>query len=99
MRTTRALLLKYLHDPRYTFGSIVVLYRDRGAPGDVSRIAGPDIRHLDAYYMEVSRDEQYTTAIPYHRILRIEYRGRTIWETGHLADPHGDEPGPGDNPG
>lgn len=99
MRTTRSLLLKYFHDSRYNFRDIVVVYRDRGAPGDISRVPGPDIRHLDVYYMEVSREEDTLTAIPYHRILRIEYGGQVIWETGHLVDSFHDESVTGGKPG
>jgi uncharacterized protein len=86
MRTSHTLLLKYYHDPRYTFGDILVCYRDRGAPGDISCAAGTDIRHLDPYYMEVSREEGGLTSIPYHRIIRIEYRGRVVWGSGRPGD-------------
>jgi len=84
MRTTRALLLKYYHDSRYTFPDIEVCYRNRGAPTDQTCVTGNRIRHLDAYYMEVA-SEMGTTAIPYHRILRIRYREQVIWEYGHLT--------------
>lgn len=83
MRTTRALLLKYYHDSRYTFRDIEVCYRNRGAPGDRSCVTGDRILHLDAYYMEID-SETGTTAIPYHRILRIRYRDQVIWKQNHL---------------
>lgn len=84
MRTTRALLLKYYHDSRYSFPDIEVCYRNRGAPADQTCVTGDCIRHLDAYYLEVVC-QTGTTAIPYHRILRIRYREQVIWEHGHMA--------------
>jgi uncharacterized protein len=89
MRTTRALLLKYFHDSRYSFPDIEVCYRNRGAPADQTCVTGDHILHLDAYYMEVS-SETGTTPIPYHRILRIRYREAVIWEHGRLTGNPGD---------
>ena len=78
MRTSHILLLKYFHDPRYSFSRIEVCYIDRGAPNDRSCVTWDRIVHLDAYYFE--RESPYgTTAIPYHRITTILYDGETVW--------------------
>jgi len=53
----------------------VVWYIHRGAPGDLMSVEGKDIVKLDKGFFE-TRD----ASIPYHRIVRIEYRGSTIFE-------------------
>ena len=58
----------------------IIWYVHRGAPGDSAKVEGSRIRSLDRFYFET--DE---AAIPYHRILRIEYRGRTVFEKGAKA--------------
>jgi uncharacterized protein (UPF0248 family) len=50
----------------------------RGAPGDVKVIEGKDIRELGPAFMRVLTPEG-EVQIPYHRILRIEAQGRTLW--------------------
>jgi len=47
----------------------------RGAPGDVLKITGDKIRRMGRGFFDT--DE---ATIPYHRILKIEYRGRIIFE-------------------
>ena len=78
MRTSHTLLLKYFHDPRYSFRDTKVCYIDRGAPGDVSCVNGENILHLDSYYFE-TESEFGVKAIPYHRICRIMYRDEIVW--------------------
>ncbi|HEX7393081.1 MAG TPA: RNA repair domain-containing protein [Thermoplasmata archaeon] len=53
----------------------VIWYIHRGAPGDYLRIAGSSIRALGRGFFETE-----DAMIPYHRILRIDYRGRTLFE-------------------
>ena len=78
MRTSHALLLKFFHDPRYSFDKVKVWYIDRGAQNDLSCVDGCAIAHLDAYYFE-RKSEYGTTSIPYHRITRILYDGEEQW--------------------
>ncbi len=52
----------------------VIWYVHRGAPGDVAQVSGSRIRALERYFFET--DE---AAIPYHRVLRIDFRGETIF--------------------
>lgn len=84
MRTSHRLLLRLYHDPAFDFDRVAVTYVDRGAPGDVSTVAGPAIRTLDAYYLEVTAAGR-TTAIPYHRIREIRYGDRVLWSREGLA--------------
>lgn len=53
----------------------VIWYIHRGAPGDYLRISGGSIRALGRGFFETE-----DAMIPYHRILRIDYRGRTLFE-------------------
>jgi len=52
-----------------------IWYVHRGAPGDVMKITGDRISSLGRGFFET--DE---ATIPYHRILRIDYRGRRLFE-------------------
>ena len=53
----------------------VITYVHRGAPGDVMTVNGSHVRALDRMFFETEE-----ASIPYHRILRIEYRGELLFE-------------------
>lgn len=53
----------------------VVFYVHRGAPMDTASVRGSEIVSLERGFFETGE-----VSIPYHRIRRIEYRGRTIFE-------------------
>jgi len=52
----------------------VIWYVHRGAPGDVLKIAGKEITSLGRGFFDTAE-----ATIPYHRILRIDYRGETLF--------------------
>lgn len=79
MRTSHALLLRLFHDPQYDFGKARVEYVDRGAPGDRSTSHGIQIRGLQQGGMEIQSGTEMKF-IPYHRIRRIAYDGKVLWE-------------------
>ena len=79
MRTSHALLLRLLHDPQFEFSKVCVLYLDRGAAADRSTVHGSQIHCLDRGWMEIKSDAK-TKFIPYHRIRRIDYDGKTLWK-------------------
>jgi hypothetical protein len=58
----------------------VIWYVHRGVPGDVKRITGDRIVSLGKVFFDT--DE---ATIPYHRILRIDWRGQTLFEKGARA--------------
>lgn len=58
----------------------VIWYVHRGAPGDVMKIAGREIKALGRGFFEI--DE---ATIPYHRILRIDSKGGTLFEKDKRA--------------
>ena len=53
----------------------VIWYIHRGAPGDVMRIAGREIKALGRGFFDTRN-----ATIPYHRVLRIDSKGRTLFE-------------------
>jgi hypothetical protein len=79
MRTSRALLLRLRHDPQFEFDRASVEYIDRGAPGDRSTVQGDCILSLEQGGMEIE-SEKKTKFIPFHRIRRISYDGKNLWE-------------------
>uniref|UniRef100_UPI0034E2C20D DUF504 domain-containing protein n=1 Tax=Methanothrix sp. TaxID=90426 RepID=UPI0034E2C20D len=79
LRKSHEILLRLKFDPAYTFEKAVICYTDRGAPGDTSCVVGEEITELAGYYFE-SRREGAVKRIPYHRIKRITYEGRVLWE-------------------
>lgn len=52
-----------------------ITYVHRGAPGDVMSVKGSDIVDLERSFF-VTADSK----IPYHRIRRIEHRGKVLYE-------------------
>jgi len=51
-----------------------IWYIHRGAPGDLMEISGSVIKSLDRFYFETE-----DAVIPYHRIVRIDYRGKNLF--------------------
>ncbi len=88
MRKSRELLLRMFHDPGYHFGKVMVCYIDRGAPGDESCVDGDRIRRLDAQYMEIE-SAVGVSPVPYHRITKVIYEGKPLWERGRKHEHSG----------
>lgn len=81
MRKSREILLRCYHDPAFVFSDVCVCYIDRGAPGNESCVEGDRILALDSQYMEIGAGPE-SSPIPYHRITRILYRSKVLWERG-----------------
>ena len=56
-----------------------VFYTHRGAPGDTRAVRGSAIVDLGASFFTI-RAPEGETAIPYHRIQRVEVDGRPYWD-------------------
>lgn len=52
-----------------------IWYVHRGAPGDRLMVKGSYVKSLGSLFFETEE-----ASVPYHRILRIDYRGRTLFE-------------------
>jgi uncharacterized protein (UPF0248 family) len=59
----------------------VIYYLHRGAPGDVLKITGDMVKELGRGFFDTEE-----ASIPYHRILKIEYRGRILFEKKSQRD-------------
>ncbi len=81
MRKSRELLLRFYHDPRFRFSEVTICYIDRGIPGDESCVEGGRIRELTSQYMEIESTAGISP-IPYHRITKVLYKGKPVWERG-----------------
>jgi len=75
LRGPRSVLNTLMWDSRYDFSCVEVWYSHRGAPGNMRSVGGGEIPSLGKSFMETSRG-----MIPYHRILRIVYDGRVVFE-------------------
>jgi uncharacterized protein len=53
-----------------------ILYVSRGSPDDSASVSGGEIKSIEAFGFELESGSY----IPYHRIYRIEYRSRTIFD-------------------
>lgn len=66
-----------LNELKWRYGALAearITYIHRGAPGDVLTITGADITELGRSFFQNG-----DTSIPYHRIVSIEWRGRTLF--------------------
>lgn len=75
----REVLSKLKWDPSFKLEDAEVTILHRGAPGDRRTFKGGDILELGRGFMRV-RSPEGEVEIPYHRVLRIEARGRVLWE-------------------
>lgn len=53
----------------------IVFYVHRGAPNDTMILSGSEITKLEASFFSTSE-----SSIPYHRVFRIDYCGKVIFE-------------------
>jgi len=53
-----------------------IYYVSRGSPGDSANVRGAEIKRIESFGFELESG----TYIPYHRVCRIDYRGRTIFD-------------------
>ncbi len=53
----------------------MIWYLHRGAPGDMIRISGRQVRNLGPSFFETD-----DATVPYHRVVRIEYMGEVVFD-------------------
>lgn len=58
---------------------VEIWYRHRGAPGDMRMLDGSEILSIGRSFLETA-----TASIPYHRILKITYRGELVFDRAQL---------------
>jgi len=62
----------------YDLSNCVIYFTSRGSPNDVAIVKGDQIIKIDNFL--VLEGTPFETYIPYHRIVKIEYCGETIFE-------------------
>ena len=60
-------------------GEAEITYVHRGAPGNLMTVSGADINSLDRSFFTTGE-----ATIPYHRIIRIRYKGETIFDSEEM---------------
>jgi len=91
VKTVRSVLNGLKWRSEIDFSRVVVEYIHRGAPGDIASVAGADIIELAPWMMVVGRSAGHASgraafpepgkaAIPYHRIVRVLYDGRVVFD-------------------
>ncbi len=81
------LMKQFRHDARYDIGKVKVYYIDRGVPGDISSVDGLSLRESDSNFhfsIDIPHEAEPKN-IPYHRIIRIEYDGKCLFERGLIT--------------
>ena len=71
----REVLNKFKWTDGESLDDATIWYIHRGSPGDIMAISGRRIKNLGPGFFEVD-----DATIPYHRILRIEYRGEGVFD-------------------
>jgi len=74
MRGARETLLK-IYWTKGSLEGVEVEILTRGAPNDVSIVSGEEISRIGRHYLELRG-----TKIPYHRVLKIRYRGEIVFQ-------------------
>jgi len=69
------LLNKLKWDKNYDFSKVKVWYISRGKIDDLSFVNGNEIKSIGKF-LEIKNGKY----IPIHRIVKIEYGGKEIWE-------------------
>jgi uncharacterized protein (UPF0248 family) len=86
VKTVRSVLNGLRWRPDCDFGLVDVEYIHRGGPGDIASVRGSDILSLEPWMMVIGRDAGRggpvpgRAAIPYHRIVRVRYGGKTVFD-------------------
>jgi uncharacterized protein (UPF0248 family) len=71
----REILNKIKWDERMDFDQLEVVYLHRGAPNVLKKIYGREIVHIGKSFLSLNEAE-----IPYHRIIKILYKGEVLFE-------------------
>jgi len=75
MKNPRIILNELKWRKEYNIEKAEIWYVHRGAPNDTMIISGSDILELQKSFMKTT-----SAMIPYHRIYKIRYKDKTIFE-------------------
>jgi len=74
MTNPRIILNELKWNKKYNLGYTDIYYIHRGAPDNIKKISGAEIMDIDKSFMITK-----TSMIPYHRIIKISYNQKTIF--------------------
>ena len=64
---------------KFDLEKIIIYYLHRGAPKNTKIITGKEIKLIGKSFVET-----HTSVIPYHRILKIEYDGKILFNRAKI---------------
>uniref|UniRef100_A0A7C2ZRF1 UPF0248 protein ENO77_01405 n=1 Tax=Ignisphaera aggregans TaxID=334771 RepID=A0A7C2ZRF1_9CREN len=71
---------KILYKHRDTLDDFMLVIVDRTCNSGYKYIGFKQIKHIDNYYVYIGKDNEPTTSIPIHRVVRIEKKnGEIVW--------------------
>lgn len=71
-----------LNELKWRYGALdeaTIAYRHRGAPGDERVVKGDQVLELGRSFFKI-QGPAGGTMLPYHRVLRIHWGDRPIWQ-------------------
>jgi uncharacterized protein (UPF0248 family) len=71
---------------RFDLSKCKIYYIHRGAPGDMKIVDGSMIKNIEKSFL-VLRGIAEDAYIPYHRITRIEFEAKTVFDRKSLKKP------------
>jgi uncharacterized protein (UPF0248 family) len=77
----RLILNQIKWNEKFELEKIIIFYLHRGAPENKKIIYGKEIKLIGKSFIET-----HSKIIPYHRILKIKYDDRTIFNRYKLSD-------------
>jgi len=80
----RNLLNKIKWHPGYDFGKVKIWYINRGKENNIDCLIGNQIKSIGELFIETDK-----AIIPYHRILKIDYNGKTIFDREKVGGGRG----------
>jgi uncharacterized protein (UPF0248 family) len=57
----------------------IIYYKNRGSPNDIAVVTGDKIRNIDSMFL-ILEGIPWEKYLPYHRIFKIEYEHRIVFE-------------------
>lgn len=63
----------------YNLSKCKIYYINRGSPGDIAIVEGDKIKEIDKRFL-ILEGTPYEKYIPYHRITKVEYEDKIIFD-------------------
>lgn len=80
-KNPRLILNQIKWTEQFNLEKIIIYYLHRGAPKNTKIIYGKEIKLIGKSFIETN-----TVILPYHRILKIKYGNKTLFDRFNLVD-------------